>query len=58
MIFAESEPGLNSSMFKSPARMMSSYLPNILLGLTEISLKNSSLSVFGGGKQKECTTFS
>ena len=34
-----------------------SYLPNILLRLTEKSSKNSSLSVFGDGKQKECTTF-
>ena len=48
MIFEESEQGLNSSMLKSLARMTLSYLPNILLRLTEISSKNSSLSVFGG----------
>ena len=35
-------------MFMSPARMILSYLPNILLRLHEISSKNSSLSVFGG----------
>ena len=45
--FEESEPGLNLSMFKSPARMIS-YLPNILLRLAETSSKNSSLSVFEG----------
>ena len=56
--FEESKHGLNSSMFKSPAKMILSYLPNILLRLTESSSKNSSLTVFGDRKQKECTTFS
>ena len=58
MIFEQSEQDFTSFKFKSPSRMILSYLPNVLLRLTGFSSKIFLSQCFGDSKQKECFTFS
>ena len=50
MIFEQSEQDFTSFKFKSPSRMILSYLPNVLLRLTEFSSKIFLSQCFGDSK--------